>query len=158
MEIPTHLFLSGTAPSALCLRAEAGHTISVNIYAGIPQQIQYLIKGYGVDLLQIIHLPVQDRVVLHADSHCCHMSAVRQFFHHLFLQRTGLHSVQCLCCFPAIFRTDRIFPIRSLPCLVHIRLRQHLILIVQADSCHACHLAEFILQMLQTSGIDQFSK
>jgi hypothetical protein len=58
MEIAAHLFLRISAPSALGFRAETGHTVSVDIRTGIPQQIQNLVKRYGIELLQIIYLPV----------------------------------------------------------------------------------------------------
>ena len=93
MEIAAHLFLRISAPSALGFRAETGHTVSVDICTGIPQQIQDLVKRYGVKLLQIIYLPVQNDLILHTDGNCCHMSAIRQLFHHLLLQGSFLYSV-----------------------------------------------------------------
>ena len=93
MEIAAHLFLRISAPSALGFRAETGHTVSVDICTGIPQQIQNLVKRYGIELLQIIYLPVQNDLILHTDGNCCHMSAIRQLFHHLFLQGSFLYSV-----------------------------------------------------------------
>ena len=93
MEIAAHLFLRISAPSALGFRAETGHTVSVDICTGIPQQIQNLVKRYGIELLQIIYLPVQNDLILHTDGNCCHMSAIRQLFHHLLLQGSFLYSV-----------------------------------------------------------------
>ena len=55
MEIAAHLFLRISAPSALGFRAETGHTVSVDICTGIPQQIQNLVKRYG-NLVALNHL------------------------------------------------------------------------------------------------------